>query len=101
MARHGQKQRSLRLLASFFWRNGYFRTPRGPRTPSESHRGYELRFTADDDAERDLILRHLDRLGIRAGTPYGHNERQWRIPIYGREQVETLGNKLVKLGSKR
>jgi hypothetical protein len=98
MARTGSKQRSLRALATLFSRNGYFRTPRNQTTPIESHRGYELRFTAFDDAERDAILKHLERLGIRSGRPYWHNDRQWRIPVYGREQVAELGDKLLKHG---
>jgi hypothetical protein len=98
MARPQDRRRSIRFLADMFARNGYFRSPRGPATPQDSHRGYELRFTADDDAERDQILRALARLGIKPGKPYPHNRYQWRIPIYGRDQVDALGKKL-KAGS--
>jgi hypothetical protein len=100
MGRPIDRRKSIRVLANLFWRNGYFRTPRGGATREDSHRGYELRFTADDDGERDLILRHLAKLGIRPGKPYPHNRYQWRIPIYGRDQVDALGKKLVALGPK-
>ena len=100
MARPQDRRRSIRFLANMFARNGYFRSPRGPATPQDSHRGYELRFTADDDSERDQILRHLARLGIKPGKPYPHNRYQWRIPIYGREQVDALGKKLMSQKSR-
>ena len=75
-------------LRGYYLRNGYTRTPRDPDAPT-SHRGYELRFTARDGAERDHIVGLLRRVGIKAGKPFSKGA-QWRIPVYGDNAVSSL-----------
>jgi len=84
---------ALRKLREHFERNGYVRSPRDP-DDSNSHRGYELRFSALDEAERDRIVRLLRRAGFEPGKPFTKGPA-WRIPMYGRQQVAEL---LLRMG---
>jgi hypothetical protein len=76
-------------LRRFYDRNGYMRSPPDPSLFPRPHRGYELRFSALEDGECDEIVGLLRRLGVVPGKPFAKGPH-WRIPIYGKEQVEAL-----------
>jgi hypothetical protein len=100
MGRAVAKRKLIQFLARAFSKNGYFRSPRDPRGRSGGHRGYELRFSALTAAERDAIVEHLEALGIRPGRPFQKGPH-WRIPVYGKEQVDELAQLMQQLGSRR
>jgi hypothetical protein len=79
---------AVRELSERFRENGYLRSYPDREDAPDSHRGYELRFSAYPD-EIDEIQDHLRALEIRPGKPFekGH---MVRIPVYGREQVQHL-----------
>lgn len=79
---------ALRALRRAFAKNGYLRSA-PDRRHSSTHRGYELRFSALSAEERDAIVAHLRALGVEPGRPFAKGPA-WRIPIYGKAQVETL-----------
>jgi hypothetical protein len=99
MGRAVAKRKVIQFLARAFWRNGYFRTPRDPKGRSGGHRGYELRFSALTASERDEIVEHLEALGFHPGRPFQKGPH-WRIPVYGKAQVDELGHMLRELGPK-
>ncbi|MBI2899090.1 MAG: hypothetical protein HYY17_02830 [Planctomycetes bacterium] len=76
-------------LGEMFRRYGYARSGRWKDAPGQVHRGYELRFAAADERERDTVADLLRATGVRSGTPF-RKGRQWRIPVYGREAVARL-----------
>jgi hypothetical protein len=89
-------------LRESFFKNGYvrFQNPERLETEgwSEYKKGDEVRLVAD--SVRDL--RHLERLlravGLKPGRPF-KKARQYRLPLYGREQVaeflELVGAEVV------
>jgi hypothetical protein len=80
---------ALRSLREHFLRNGYLRSPPDRDKDPATHRGHELRFAALTDDERDQMLSLLGRAGVETGKPFLKGAA-WRIPIYGRDNVEGL-----------
>ncbi len=79
---------ALRALRRAYAKNGYLRSA-PDRRHSNTHRGYELRFSALSIEEMDAIVGHLRALGVEPGRPFAKGSN-WRIPIYGKTQVEGL-----------
>lgn len=77
-------------LAGFFRRNGYVRWQNPKRCDKEGSRRYkkgdEVRLAADSARELKLIRRLLREAGFRTARPFVKG-RQYRQPIYGREDV--------------
>jgi hypothetical protein len=95
-------------LVAFFLRNGYVRRHNFARYAAvgcmKYKKGYEVRLVANDDAELARILLLLKDSGFKSGRPYRNRKTggQYRVPIYGREQVarflrivEEWGERLV------
>jgi len=83
------KRQASRQVVAFFERNGYIRRQLEERRAAEGRRykkGDEVRLTANSEAEVELIQSLLDVLEFTHGSPFVKS-RQYRIPIYGREQV--------------
>ena len=80
-------------LAAFFLRNGYVRRHNPARYAAvgcmKYKKGDEVRLVANDDVERARILLLLKTAGFKPGLPFRKGKRggQYRVPIYGREQV--------------
>ena len=79
-------------LGALFARNGYVRPQNQDRIADEGwtkyKKGVELRLTADSEAELEQIRGLLQTAGFRIGKAYHHGDRQFRQPVYGRQQVE-------------
>ena len=84
----GDPADAIRYLQDQYARSGYVRTPPQMDDPG-THRGYELRFTADSRQHCEVIAAALDTLGVLAGKPFIKG-RLYRVPVYGREQVFDL-----------
>lgn len=95
-------------LVAFFLRNGYVRRHNSARYAAVGYmkykKGYEVRLVANDDAELARILLLLKDSGFKPGRPFRSDKTggQYRVPIYGREQVarflrivEEWGERLV------
>jgi hypothetical protein len=78
-------------LAALFRRNGYVRPPAEKRLAGQGygrfHRGYEFRLTAESRSELRLVRDLLRRAGFRPGRPFVKG-RQFRQPVYGRQELE-------------
>ncbi len=80
-------------LTSFFLRNGYVRRHNPVRYAADGcmkyKKGDEIRLVANSISERVHILRLVETMGFKAGQPHQKSKTsgQYRIPIYGREQV--------------
>ncbi len=78
-------------LAEFFRRNGYVRPPAKKRLAGQGsgrfRRGYEFRLTAESRSELQLIRGLLRRAGFKPGRPFV-KARQFRQPVYGRQELE-------------
>ena len=80
-------------LAALFQRNGYMRRHNPVRYAAEGcmkyKKGYEVRLVANTATERGRILQLLRTAGFKPGRPFRKNKKsgQYRVPIYGREQV--------------
>lgn len=81
---------TIRELKRFFRRNGYVRQQNPERLALEGYADYkkgdEVRLTAQDEQELEVIRELLGRAGFRPGRPF-EKGRQYRLPIYGREEV--------------
>lgn len=75
-------------LRASFRKAGVIRTPR-VLSPSTTHRGYEIRFSALSPEERDRIIELLLILDFTPGAPFAKG-RGFRIPVYGLEQTLRL-----------
>jgi hypothetical protein len=78
----------VRLVAHYL-RNGYFRWQDSERLAAEGRsykKGDELRFAAATRAELAEIRRLLRAAGFKYGRPY-RKAKEYRQPVYGREQV--------------
>lgn len=77
-------------LAAFFRRNGYVRWQNVKRLESQGWRIYkkgdEVRLVADTKRELALIRRLLRQAGFKPGRSFVKG-RQYRQPVYGREEV--------------
>ncbi len=76
-------------LARFFHRNGYVRRLKVERRRAEGRKykkGDEVRLVAGSTSELAAIRRLLLQAGFKVGRPFVH-ARQFRIPLYGRQQV--------------
>lgn len=82
---------AIQKLEVFFRRNGYVRPPADKRLEDESvgifRRGFEFRLSATSKAELRLIRRLLREAGFKPGSPFVKG-RQYRQPVYGREELE-------------
>jgi hypothetical protein len=78
-------------LAALFRRNGYVRPPAEKRLAVEGtghfRRGFEFRLTAATLKELRHIRRLLRQAGFQPGRPFLKG-RQYRQPVYGREELE-------------
>ena len=78
-------------LAALFHRNGYVRPPAEKRLAGEScgrfRRGYEFRLTAASKSELSFIRDLLRQADFPPGRPF-QKGRQYRQPVYGREELE-------------
>ena len=85
-----QSDDAVRRLAALFRRNGYVRRQNPSRLRAEGYwaykKGDEVRLVADDLAELAEIRRLLRAAGFKFGRPFAKS-RQYRQPLYGREQV--------------
>jgi hypothetical protein len=80
---------AIAQLAVLFRRNGYSRWPNRDRqaaNPRGYKKGYEVRLVAESPAELRVISRLLRAAGFVPGRAFAKS-RQWRQPVYGREQV--------------
>ena len=76
-------------LVGSFCRNGYVRRLKVDRRRTEGQKykkGDEVRLVASSPAELATIRRLLRQAGFKAGRPYVQG-RQFRLPLYGRQQV--------------
>ncbi|MGQ0553224.1 MAG: hypothetical protein ACT4PU_08380 [Planctomycetota bacterium] len=76
-------------LAKWYHRNGYVRrlNPKRRRAEKSAYKkGDEVRLVANSLKEVAAIKRMLKQAGFRAGRPFEHS-RQYRVPIYGRQEV--------------
>ncbi|HRQ66831.1 MAG TPA: LAGLIDADG family homing endonuclease [Xanthomonadaceae bacterium] len=84
------KRQAREQLAAFFERNGYVRLQNTARLSAEGaqryKKGNEVRLTANSEAELVQIQELLSVLGFTPGRPFAKGN-QFRIPIYGREQI--------------
>ena len=82
---------AARQLGRYFRRNGYVRRQNSSRLASEGYERYkkgdEVRLVAETGAELRLIRRLLRELGFKPGRPFRRG-RQYRQPVYGRQEVE-------------
>lgn len=93
-------QRVLEQLSWFFRRNGYVRRQNAAARRREGRlykKGDEVRLVAQSKAELALIRRLLRQAGFRPGRPFAKG-RQYRQPLYGREQVARF---LRRIGAAR
>jgi hypothetical protein len=77
-------------LARFFRRNGCLRSPnleRRKRDGQAYHKGYEIRFTANDRGELRTINRLLRSTGFNVGLPYPKGQK-FVQPVYGKANYE-------------
>ena len=78
-------------LAALFHRNGYVRPPAEKRLAGEGYgrfrRGYEFRLTAASKSELRFIRDLLRQADFTPGRPFPKG-RQYRQPVYGREELE-------------
>jgi hypothetical protein len=90
MMKAPSKKQAGAQLAAFFERNGYVRLQNTERLSVEGARiykkGNEVRLTANSEAELAQIQELLGFLGFTPGRPFAKGG-QFRIPIYGREQI--------------
>ena len=89
MAKVTPSRQVVEQLAALFRRNGYVRWPnllRRAATPREYKKGYEVRLVADSVAELRAIRRLLRAAGFFPGRSFPKS-RQWRQPMYGRDDV--------------
>ena len=87
------RKKALAELRALFERNGYARSEPDRRRFKTTHRGYELRWAANDAEERDRIVGLLRRAGFRPGRPFA-KVHQFRVPVYGAGQVRELTGRL-------
>ena len=80
---------ALVFLAGAYSRNGHTRTPADREVNPGTHRGYEIRFSALNAAEREEIVKALRDAGFAPGRPFAKGPA-WRIPVYGRDAVRRL-----------
>ncbi len=80
---------ALAELAVRFHHNGYRKSPPDREEHPNTHRGYEIRFSALHAAERDEILTLIALAGFKAGRPFPKGPC-WRIPVYGKAATEEL-----------
>lgn len=77
-------------LATYFFRNGCQRKPNKDRHEEGNKnykRGWEIRLTANDEAEVTEIRDLLKASGFSPGKPYSKH-LQTILPLYGRETSE-------------
>jgi len=84
------RETAASLLAGFFRRNGFVRRQDPQRVEKEGSgrykKGEEVRLVAGSTRELRLIRRLLREAGFKAGRPFMKG-RQYRQPIYGRQEV--------------
>lgn len=77
-------------LRQCFERNGYVRWQNASRLHRDGYLGYrkgdEVRLTACDREELELLRALLGDAGFQYGRPFAKG-RQFRLPIYGRKAV--------------
>jgi hypothetical protein len=77
-------------LAWYFQRNGYVRKRDAERRSRQETRsdkkGYEVRLVAGSQEELAVLRDLLARAGFTPGRPF-RKGRQYRLPVYGRDQV--------------
>ena len=80
-------KRAEKKLVELYFRNGCIRSPNEVRVGQDGHRkykkGYEIRWTAKDEAEEKMIKNLLSRAGFTAGKPY-FKRSQTILPVYGK-----------------
>jgi len=85
-------------LSALFERNGYARQQNSDRVSKEGFEKYkkgdEIRLTAKSKQELSQIRSLLQQAGFKPGKPFIKG-RQYRLPIYGRGEVERF-QKMVK-----
>ena len=83
------KPEYVEKLAANFHRNGYVRYLDPKQLKREGtgyHKGDEVRLVANTMNELRIIRRLLREAGFTPGKPFAKS-KQWRQPIYGRENV--------------
>lgn len=84
---------AISQLAVLFDRNGYVRRQNPARRKADGcmsyKKGDEVRLVANTPSERSRILQLLRTAGFKPGRPFVKDQRgrQYRVPLYGREQV--------------
>ena len=83
-------KRSEKKLVELFLRNGCLRYPSDERQEQDGHqkykKGYEIRWTAMNAQEYELIAALLSETGFVAGKPYPKRKRTI-LPVYGKEAL--------------
>lgn len=84
------RTRAVRLLTSFYRRDGYTRRQDADRLAAEGSQRYrkgdEVRLVARTLEELQLLRRLPRQAGFEPGRPF-RKGRQYRQPVYGREPV--------------
>lgn len=82
---------AVKRLREAYLRNGYVRRQNPVRVTEEGSRAYrkgeEVRLTASSAMELRLVRRLLRQTGFTSGRPFVKG-RQYRLPVYGRAQVD-------------
>lgn len=91
-------------LAAYFSRNGYVRWQDRAKLSREGHSGYkkgsEVRLTAANRKELARLRRLLKQAGFTPGRPFLKG-RQYRLPIYGFDEVERFLTLVARYGIER
>lgn len=91
-------------LAAYFSRNGYVRWQDRAKLSREGYMGYkkgsEVRLTAANRKELAHVRRLLKQAGFAPGRPFLKG-RQYRLPIYGFEEVERFLSLVARHGIAR
>lgn len=90
---HPTRREAIRGLTEAFHRNGYVRRQNLPLREIVGSRiykkGNEVRLIAHSEEELARLQAWLTVLGFTFGKPFA-KESQFRLPIYGREQIKAF-----------
>ncbi len=84
----------------YFHRNGCRRMPNKDRYEEGSQnykKGWEIRFTANNEAEAAELSKLLGDAGFKHGKFYSKNNAQIIVPLYGREASEKFSELLARV----
>ncbi len=87
------------IIATFFSRSGYVRTPNKIRLKTEDRqkykKGYEVRFSIRGDGELNMLQGALKKLNIKYGKPFAKHYSTIQ-PVYGKDSYLRITEMLEK-----